>query len=249
MQRDEVEKWRGVEVFSVPNSMGQKAGFVSRNVRACVGLCLPKGLLPAQKELWQQQKHIFCLTESAQENCAGNNRWMWASQLTRLFICTNIDTKPEDINPVINTYLNICCSFYIQQKIFYFTLIAVLQPLQFCLPSEERFALLESPANFWLVTDTFLLRWREMCSFISPSLTCSSRGELLHLGYWPLYLHICNSNYLYLDSFACHTLVNSANTGGTKCTCRCAVLMVGSSSFQTQVRLKGRFITFQHQLQ
>lgn len=74
--------------------------------------------------------------------------------------------------------------------------------------------------------------WREICSFISPSLNCSSLRKLPHLGYWPLYLHICNSNYLYLDSFACHALVNTAHTGGTECTCNrcCAVPGKGCSN-------------------
>lgn len=50
------------------------------------------------------------------------------------------------------------------------------------------------------------LHWREVSSFISLSLNSIQLRKLLHLGYWPLYLPICNSNYLYLASFACHTL-------------------------------------------
>lgn len=72
--------------------------------------------------------------------------------------------------------------------------------------------------------------WGEVCSFISSSLSCSPLRKLLHLGYWPLYLHICNSNYLYLDSFACHTLVNTAHTGGTICTSTCCCAVPGRES-------------------
>lgn len=66
---------------------------------------------------------------------------------------------------------------------------------------------------------------REVSSFISLSLNCILLRKLLHLGYWPLYLPICNSNYLYLASFACHTLFKTPHTGGTICTstCCCAV--------------------------
>lgn len=67
--------------------------------------------------------------------------------------------------------------------------------------------------------------WREVSSFISLSLNCILLRKLLHLGYWPLYLPICNSNYLYVVSFACHTLFKTPHTGGTICTgtCCCAV--------------------------